>query len=415
MSELAGMSNGHVANGHCASNGHSAGDDAGAAVRSDDAADDVQLGVLFDSAHEAVRWIEACDAPSNDAGLQRRLADAVKDLEWATLAASALDLFAANEDVEELPTSSLKFLLLPAYLGRLTNKKAVVAETGGGGSSGGRGGSGRVSSEDPAAARRRLVDMVVVYLEDFLGRLRDYGVFTGTIPRGKKEGEAAAAATAAAPVGRPDLKAMNAEREAKIRRFKAGKEREERLTAFEARRLEEKLAEDEERKYWLETIDHWADRACDDLKCLHEEREILEFMALRSAGGGKAEVAAPPPPPKNQGNPFAGRPFILTRDKLQKQVFGMGYPSLPSMTVEEWYDDQVASGLLPSPDQSRSQMAKAMNAHDPEAQRAEEEAKSAADDERGEEEEEEARRKKMEWDEWKDDHRRGWGNRKNMG
>ena len=125
-----------------------------------------------------------------------------------------------------------QFLLLPAYLGRLTNKKAVVAETGvnGGGRNVGSGG-GRVSSEGPAAARQRLVDMVVVYLEDFLARLRDYGVFTGTIPRGKKEG----AAAAAAPVGRPDLKAMNAEREAKIRRFKAGKEREERLTASEGR------------------------------------------------------------------------------------------------------------------------------------------------------------------------------------
>ena len=55
-----------------------------------------------------MRLIEASDAPSNDAGLQLRIAGAVKDLEWATVAASALDLFAANEDVEELPTSSLK-------------------------------------------------------------------------------------------------------------------------------------------------------------------------------------------------------------------------------------------------------------------------------------------------------------------
>ena len=39
-------------------------------------------------------------------------------------------------------------------------------------------------------------------------------------------------------------------------------------------------------------------------------------------------------PKKNLGNPFAGRPFILTRDAIQKQVFGMGYPSLPSMSVE---------------------------------------------------------------------------------
>jgi len=358
-----------------------------------DGGEDARLSGLFDAAHEAVLEIETSDAASHDAGLQRRIGSAIKDLEWATLAASRLDLFSANEEVEELPTSSLKFFLLPAYLGRLTNKKAVNAGSGGGAAT---------------SARRIIVDMTVVYLEDFLTRLSNYGVYAGTIPTKTKDG-----GDVKRIGGPPDLNAMNAEREAKIRRFKEGKEREERLTAAESRRKHRQLPDGEERKYWLETIDDWACKAFDDLKSLKEERDILDFMAQRS--GGKVEETPRSQPAKFKGNPFAGRPFILTRDALQKQVFGMGYPSLPSMTVEEWYEEQAAAGLLPTPDQSRVQMDRAMGANDPEVRQAEEERKAAEEDEKEEEDDEEARRKKIEWDDWKDDHRRGWGNRKNMG
>ena len=81
----------------------------------------------------------------------------------------------------------------------------------------------------------------------------------------------------------------------------------------------------------------------------------------------------------------------------------------------EWYDEQAAAGLLPTPDQSRVQMDRAMRANDPEVRQAEEERKAAEEDEKEEEDDEQARRKKIEWDDWRDDHRRGWGNRKNMG
>ena len=43
------------------------------------------------------------------------------------------------------------------------------------------------------------------------------------------------------------------------------------------------------------------------------------------------------------------RPFIVTKDKLQKAIFGAGYPSLPVMSVDEFYDASVAAGDLPPP------------------------------------------------------------------
>ena len=33
-------------------------------------------------------------------------------------------------------------------------------------------------------------------------------------------------------------------------------------------------------------------------------------------------------------------PFILTRDRIQAQVVGAGYPSLPTYTLEEFYDQK---------------------------------------------------------------------------
>lgn len=35
---------------------------------------------------------------------------------------------------------------------------------------------------------------------------------------------------------------------------------------------------------------------------------------------------------------------------MQKAVYGMGYPSLPTMTVQEFYDQRVADGIFPDPD-----------------------------------------------------------------
>ena len=45
------------------------------------------------------------------------------------------------------------------------------------------------------------------------------------------------------------------------------------------------------------------------------------------------------------------RPFILTKEDVQKTVFGAGYKSLPTYTVEEFFDQQVALGNFPDPRQ----------------------------------------------------------------
>uniref|UniRef100_A0A2D4PSX8 Uncharacterized protein n=1 Tax=Micrurus surinamensis TaxID=129470 RepID=A0A2D4PSX8_MICSU len=84
------------------------------------------------------------------------------------------------------------------------------------------------------------------------------------------------------------------------------------------------------------------------------------------------------------------------------RVFGAGYPSLATMTVDEWYDQHQKQGVLP--DQGISQRAPA----GPKDQQKEQENTT-------EEEQQAAALKAREWDDWKDVHPRGYGNRKNMG
>jgi hypothetical protein len=73
-------------------------------------------------------------------------------LEDATRLVSVLDLFSRNERISEVPTSTLKFFLLPVLLGDLNSKL--------------------VDNND----RLELIKIVEAYYRDFLQRVKDYEI-----------------------------------------------------------------------------------------------------------------------------------------------------------------------------------------------------------------------------------------------
>ncbi|XP_063680026.1 immunoglobulin-binding protein 1-like [Bolinopsis microptera] len=87
------------------------------------------------------------------------------------------------------------------------------------------------------------------------------------------------------------------------------------------------------------------------------------------------------------------KPFILVKSELQKRVFGAGYPSLPTMTLDEFYDEEMVRMAAEAERQLNEP--KPVEPEDPD------------------EETEESLGKARAWDEWKDTHRRGEGNRHN--
>ena len=91
----------------------------------------------------------------------------------------------------------------------------------------------------------------------------------------------------------------------------------------------------------------------------------------------------------------------------QAQVFGAGYPSLATMTVDDWYEQHTKRGVLPEQGIPKRVAVE----EDTDATDREEEER----EKRVENDEEESLQKARNWDDWKDGHRRGYGNRQNMG
>ncbi|XP_057645945.1 immunoglobulin-binding protein 1b-like isoform X2 [Chionomys nivalis] len=95
--------------------------------------------------------------------------------------------------------------------------------------------------------------------------------------------------------------------------------------------------------------------------------------------------------------------------KIQR-IFGAGYPSLATMTVNDWYEQQQKCEVLPSSDKEVEKQAPPPDSHRVSQQEEEPEL-----EQKEEEEDEDALHRMQQWDDWKDTHPRGYGNRQNMG
>ena len=97
--------------------------------------------------------LETCDEPPNSENYQHKVKKGILILEDATRLVSVLDIFSRNETVSEVQTEHLKFFLLPVLLGDMNSKL-----TGG--------------DHD----RLETIKIVETYYEDFLSRVKDYGI-----------------------------------------------------------------------------------------------------------------------------------------------------------------------------------------------------------------------------------------------
>ncbi|KAM6985743.1 immunoglobulin-binding protein 1 [Aplochiton taeniatus] len=286
-----------------------------------------------------------------------------------------LDIFSCNEDLEDIATPDLKYLMLPALLGALTMKQVDRSK------------------------RLEHVQMARIYFLDFLRRCKEYGLSKFDLPKTEKEdspGTSAETGNILATSPRPpDLLAMATERQAKLERYKQKKETETKLSEIKAA-VESGQADDEiVRDFYLLNVRKWIAISLEEIESIDQETMILKRMDVlkqSSAEPLKSKTRAPM------------KPFILTKDAVQARVFGAGYPSLPTMTVDDWYEQHANYGALP--DQGIPKSAVKLDAE--ECEKEEKEKLVDNDDE-------EALQKARDWDNWKDTHRKGYGNRKNMG
>ncbi|KAM6426807.1 immunoglobulin-binding protein 1 isoform 2-T2 [Liasis olivaceus] len=335
------------------------------------AAEPARLSELLESGWRLLEEVESsAEASSGAPAVQARVQRGLELLERAARAVAQLELFSRNEELEEIASADLRFMLVPALLAALTLRQ--------------------VAPERRLEHLRRARGLFL----DFLRLCRDYAVARFDLPReaqaqdGDEDGGEAAPAR---PDGQASLLAMAAGRRAKIERYKQKKEVENQLASLKPFVDSGQAEEEQIREFYLLQIKKWINISLEEIESIDQEIAILN---QRSALQGSATRPCQPPRPPV-------RPFILTRDAAQAKVFGAGYPSLATMTVDEWYEEHQKQGVLP--DRGISQRAPGT-----EDQQKEQEKST-------EEEEEAAVLKAREWDEWKDLHPRGYGNRKNMG
>ncbi|XP_017399069.1 immunoglobulin-binding protein 1 isoform X1 [Cebus imitator] len=330
-----------------------------------------RLPELFETSEQLLDEVEAATDPTGSRIVQEKVCQGLDLLEKAAEMLKQLDLFSQNEDLEEIASADLKYLLVPAFQGALTRKQVSPSQ--------------RV--DHLQRAREHFIN--------YLTECRCHHVAEFELPQTKDD--SAENHTADSSTAYPSLAAMASQRQAKIERYKHKKELEHRLSTMRSA-VERGQADDERvREYYLLHLQRWIDISLEEIESIDQEIKILrERDSSREASTSNASRLERPPM----------KPFVLTRNTAQARVFGAGYPSLATMTVSDWYEQRQKYGALPdqgiAKETPEEEFRKA-------AQQQENQEKKEEDDD------EQTLYRAREWDDWKDTHPRGYGNRQNMG
>nr|XP_045247253.1 immunoglobulin-binding protein 1-like [Macaca fascicularis] len=329
-----------------------------------------QLPELFETGKQLLDEVEVATEPASSRIVQEKVFKGLDLLEKAAEMLSQLDLFSRNADLEEIASTDLKYLLVPAFQGALTMKQVNPSK------------------------RLDHLQRAREHFMNYLTQCHCYHVAEFELPKTKNN--SAENHTANSSTAYPSLVAMASQRQAKIERYKQKKELEHRLSAMKSA-VESGQADDERvREYYHLHLQRWIDTSLEEIESIDQEIKILrERDSSREASASNSSLQDRPPV----------KPFILMGKVAQAKVFGAGYPSLATMTVSDWYEQHRKYGALP--DQG---IAKAT----PEEFRKAAQQQEDQQVKEGENDEQTLHRAR-EWDDWKDTHPRGYGNRQNMG
>jgi immunoglobulin-binding protein 1 len=296
--------------------------------------------------------------------------------EDSTRLVSMCGMFSKNESHEEISTNDLKFLLLPFFLAQTSLKLC-------------------------SADRANVVDVAKIYYEDFLKRCEDYGLCE----------RSTTAVSHPTDIRIRDemqrLTQMAQQRNQKLQKYQQKKELNDQIKQLKVALERDHTDEDIKRNFYLKLLKLCIWESHDEISSLEQELEILKHIAGLKEHDPEfkeksAAAAKKPPPPL--------KPIIITKDAIQKAIYGLGYPSLPTYTVQEFYDQRVAEGIFPSDEQVRQNSLQAKVEVDQEAEQAKEDEEKEL---KIENDDPVYLEQKRNLDEYKDDHRRGYGNRYN--
>lgn len=231
-----------------------------------------------------------------------------------------------------------------------------------------------------------------------------------------------------------ELTQMAHDRNAKLEQYRRKKELNDEIGRIRILMEREHIDDALKREFYVKLVRSSCLEATDELRSLAQEQQMLAMMGGRgggqraiggfegeggAVGGSNAEAGGScshghhhHPNHRHGPRPAPLKPVIITKDAFQKAVYGAGYPSLPTYSVDEFYEERVAAGVFPDPTVQRdpnSVQARAMRGEATELD--EEQDIQREEDEQNDDEVYLARARNM--DEFKDEVRRGDGNRHN--
>ncbi|CAG9319652.1 unnamed protein product [Blepharisma stoltei] len=263
-------------------------------------------------------------------------------------------LFSSNELLEDLPTEHIKLLLTPYYHALVLLKNTDQAK------------------------RKSNLEFSQGSFEEFLNYLDNYRVVDEKfIERWK---------TPAEPT-----------RDQKIADFKAKKAIEQQIQLLESRNNPDDL-----RDLYKLQLQHAASHTLDQLRFVKLELQVLEFKSTQETN------PLPPPPPQrppqilkidesnvNLINPLisSGADIAKARHNIEHQVFQPGHRQ-PLYTIEEWGEIECKMCMEREEKQKQAELER-----------------KREQEENPEDYEEQKRKNDAGWDDWKDMHEKGAGNR----
>ncbi|XP_021262228.1 immunoglobulin-binding protein 1 isoform X2 [Numida meleagris] len=328
-----------------------------------------RLPELLETGWRLLEEVETSTEPSSGApAVQVKVRQGLDALQRAAAMVAELELFSENEELEEIASADLKYLLVPALLGALTLRQVEPSRR----------------REHLESARRHFCR--------FLELCRAYGMSSARPPPAAPREDSGAGGAV-----QRDLLAMASSRQAKIERYKQKKELENKLASLRTFVESGQADEEQVRELYLLQAQKWITISFEEIESIDQEMVILKSRDTM-------KQSSAPPHGSSQQVRTPLKPFILTRDALQAKVFGAGYPGLPTMTVNDWYDQR-----------KREEAARGQSAPQRPPDTNDEELQKERQEKLKEEDDEEALQKARDWDDWKDTHPRGYGNRQNMG
>jgi len=265
-------------------------------------------------------------------------------------------LFSANETLEDIPTSSLTYLTIPYYVSELYQKLPFAS-----------------------AERLPALNTSRVYLEQFLQLCVKYEILSkADIAAFEREVD-------------PDAGTLRNEKIARIRQIKATDEliQKNMKEKIERGSIDDEEDSENERATQILFVQNCALKSIDALRVLKEEEKIMEHMKnMMLSNGG----VMPTPAPQEPREPIKPIVFEDPRKKIIDGAFLPGW-NLPTVSIEQAGEIDYKISL----EQQKKSQAR--------------EAKEKLVKEFGDSDDDDVElQKKRDWDDWRDDHKKGEGN-----